>query len=420
MRSRCVLFAHNFHTTTRLRFADTRRLASTTSNPVLISAQRHDETDASRPTLGSPDAQRGVEDRGLLRAILRECTYLPDLQSRQYLSQYALARFRTYGYKAWKHRDDDTFGARLQRQRRKARQAFYQLRRANEGDRRPLLKALFMTYGRIGKRRIELMRPLMPAAGREAIERIMAGDEERTHVEAIVDTEPAKIRGGAQPFRSTKGNDDAENMATVQTSGVALQEARDELPCLSPELYALALSQSQSDIDGRPLLKPQRLKPQIPELNSHFRPMPKSRVKNMTKKWYADILGRIRPPLPDEQWTALYDLACGIGIPQHPSPPRRFSAQCVRSRHAAAETSALEMVVTRGMSMADKARLGNVRRRTITPRFMQHLYVEVLGQCPRIDWNLKEKTWNVRWGHHELHAGFRANGIQRPSRSNAE
>ena len=106
--------------------------------------------------------RRADEARLVLRSLLRECTYLPDSFARDWTKQYILHRFRKYGFKAWQHRDDSNFDERLQEKLREARAGLGLLRRANEGERKPLLKVLLMAYGRAGKRRHELMMPLMP------------------------------------------------------------------------------------------------------------------------------------------------------------------------------------------------------------------------------------------------------------------
>ena len=87
-----------------------------------------------------PDEFHRTASRHVLRGILRECTYLPDQFAASWIRQHALSRFRTYEAKNKKHAGDGTYEKRLETVRRKSRQAMYQLQRANEGDRKMLMK----------------------------------------------------------------------------------------------------------------------------------------------------------------------------------------------------------------------------------------------------------------------------------------
>ncbi|CAI7657765.1 unnamed protein product [Penicillium manginii] len=160
----------------------------------------------------------------LLRASLRECTYLPDPVARSYMRDYVLNRYR---------RASDKLGRPESQKLQRARQGLSILRRANEGFQLPLEKVLFLSYGRIGKRRHEMLHDFM----KPAIPKDTAA------VKALI-KQPAKFQDGWEP------------------------------PAL---MKSLANSQMQNGvvmtIRRRPRL--QKLEPPIPEKNSWGRPVPK-------------------------------------------------------------------------------------------------------------------------------------------------
>lgn len=104
-------------------------------------------TRLSRP-LQTPDPTLW---RSLFRATLRECSYLPDPIARDYMREHVVHRYRRSRIS---HRSDPDLA-------RSARHGLSVLQRANQGYQRPLEKVLFMSYGRTGKRRHELLAELM-------------------------------------------------------------------------------------------------------------------------------------------------------------------------------------------------------------------------------------------------------------------
>ena len=109
------------------------------------------------PPLPTADPDVMQECRSCLRSLLRECSYLPDPFAREYLSRYILRRYRTYLPKARDPFKSIQENSRFKSQRTKARRSLGKLRRANEGERKDLLRALLLTYGRLGARRRELV-----------------------------------------------------------------------------------------------------------------------------------------------------------------------------------------------------------------------------------------------------------------------
>ena len=225
----------------------------------------------------------------LVRALLRECTYLPDPAACTYLRSYIVARFREY----WPNKPGDSRSVLLpteSRQRnllKQARKGLNTISLANTGHPKALQNVLAYTYGRKGKRRHELMRFLREADNLE----------------------------------------DHESVA--QLASTSFQHAV-QGPSLTARMEALAKSQrvqKETALSKRPI---KQLAPRIPEFNRWGRSMPLKRVRNMEKKWYGKLLDRINPPLPFHEWERLRDLARGK-IQWSGVVPRRASAGEVSS-----------------------------------------------------------------------------------------
>ncbi|TKA82685.1 hypothetical protein B0A55_01490 [Friedmanniomyces simplex] len=298
-----------------------------------------------------------------------------------WVRQHVLGRFRKYGFKVWEHRDDPAYETRIDDKLREARQGVGLLRRANEGERKPLLRVLLMAYGRIGRRRYELMLPLMPTAmGRDMKEALSAGNGmvDGGADEELQDETDQKTRAAAR----------RPNAAEVN-NGHWTAYVRD----FSPQLRALL--ESQSRLPPPHLTRPplRKLKPQVEELNSWFRPMPLSRVKNQTKEWYADVLYKAHPPLPLPEWQRLRALA--VGTLKEGMRPRRTPIAPARRQ------SALELVVMYGKPNPRKA-FGNKQAHQITPRYMRRLWAQVFAQCPVMEWEAEKARWKVTWGEQAL------------------
>ena len=314
--------------------------------------------------LFAPNSPEATRARSLFRAILRQCTYLPDQSARQYMPKYALSRFCKTGYKAHKRKDKpEDLALLLEAQEYKAARAARKLSRANEGERKCLLKVLLTTYGRIGKRRRQLMLPLLPAAGSK--------QDDRTESQS--------------DFQSETARDEGDTTATSKVQ-------------LTLQLRTLLRSQMRVKPPNLTRPNPRRLEPDIPELNSWLKPMPVKRVKKAREKHYALLLDRVLPPLPTEEWYGLRNLASGKAEPVEPSARRIPAASGdvgVESRG-----SALEMVVQYGK--VPKRVFKNKEAHKITSRFMRRLYKQVFSQCPLMEWDTAREEWKVTWGEQAL------------------
>lgn len=339
-------------------------------------------TEASPPagnaglTRSHLDEGRKLRSRHLLRAILRECTYLPDSIARRWSRQHALERFRTYDFKSWEHRDDADFDLRLRSKEKEARSWLAYLKRANEGERKCLMRVLFMAYGRIGKRRHELMLPLLVKA---------AKDETSKHAtdSQAIDNDWSDVEDEV-PARGVR--------VALHTSDVLKVE-----PPLTPPLRALLQSQIRASPPTLSRPNPRRVTGTVAALNAWLRPMPQKRVENMRQKHYAELLNRMIPPLPTDEWHRLHDLATGRAEIER---MRRRRSNPSQHMH---RNPSLEAVVAFGKAPMKLLETNNGH--AITPRYMRRLYAQVFSQCPLLDWDVASSSWRVTWGEEALREG---------------
>ncbi|KAK5174909.1 uncharacterized protein LTR77_000045 [Saxophila tyrrhenica] len=340
------------------------------------------------------EVQRGLCSRHLLRAILRECTYLPDKWARQWTAQRAISRFRSYEFKAWEHRKDESYGERLMKKEKEARSSLALLRRANEGERKCLLRVLFMAYGRVGKRRHELIEPLLRQNTPFISIETEAEDGEQLDRQ---DELTAEWQGNGLGEPPHEQQDERQH-------DIADKGKQSRTLDLTPQFTALVMSQMKNAPPKLVRPNPRHIQPVIPERNTWLRPMPQKRIKNMKQKHYAYLLDRIQPPLPSEQWLRLRGLALG-SIHAEPVPARRGNARA--SPGLDEGNSALEMVVQR--PKVPLTVFGSKDGHALMQRFLRRVYTEVFSQCPMME--LKEGSsdeWEITWGGEKTLAQYQA------------
>lgn len=293
----------------------------------------------------------------LLRALLRQCTYLPDPAARKYIHYHIVSKFRNYSPRKRP-------GARIKPQKLNAvavariptllSDGIKQLRvliRANEGHPNELYKVLATTYGRRGKRKHELQQAL-------------------------------------------KSNNSLLEPKAVARLSSSLDD-KTKVPYLGESMRALVKSQKAQKALGFDKAPIKDLRPIIDKENAWGRPIPMNRVSNIQKKWYAKTLEAMLPPLPEHEWNTLGGLATGR-IPWEGPVPRRSQAM-TRDR--------------KGIEVENKADAREVewyKRRTpdiktnphtLTPRYMRGLWAKIFAQCPLMKWDVNRKEWDVVWGN---------------------
>lgn len=224
---------------------------------------------------------------------------------------------------------------------------------------------------------------------------------------------------------------------TLESPPIESTTICDQGPVLGNQLKALVISQMNypdKSLKGDKL----SLKPRIPEINTWGRPMPVNRVRNLKTEWYAELLHTIMPPLPEEEWDRLRGLASGriswdgpvsrrktastregvISVGGHGEPgigvgqigTSRKSDDSIADNRLVGwqdETSSPETRVYDAISISvesfqhskeEPRRRLNTNPHELTPRFMRRRWAEVFVLCPTMTWDSVQNNWNVKWG----------------------
>ncbi|KAI9777184.1 MAG: hypothetical protein M1839_009027 [Geoglossum umbratile] len=281
----------------------------------------------------------------LLRALLRQCRYLPDPHARTYIARQITSRYRVYHPPKSPFNYSPTPPERQKKLLRNARKALSTLTRANDGVIKSLMKILYHTYGRTGKRRRQLL------------------DAVRLSNPPVNDEELALL----------------------------ISKEKQEEPTMSAKLEALVMSQLKSHPTNSARTALKKLKPNIPEKNIWLRPTPAKRVRNLKWRFHRDhILARVLPPLPEAEWVRLGELASG---------KRRWEGLAVRGARPKEEAPALTREYFELRTRAETRR--KLRERdpqNITARYMRRMWGKIFEQCPVIRWDHEGRKWNVVWG----------------------
>ncbi|WEW57019.1 hypothetical protein PRK78_002478 [Emydomyces testavorans] len=280
-------------------------------------------------------ASRSTPWRHLYRSLLRECTYLPDPIATDYMRHYIRSGFResvsTARIKGLKPIEEFHLHRRF-------RKLLSLLHRANDGYLKPLERVLLLSYGRIGKRRRELMRPLLSS------------------------------EKGIPTF-----NDDWKPPSTL-----------------------LALVKDQSRQGTVTALKIRRhikvFEPPIPKENIWGRPTPFKRRVNIRRDWYGSLMESVLPMLPEQEWGILQDLATG----RAPwTPPDRRKAPKVPEQDTLLTPEFLVLGPTKGPTFAAYLK---GRPHHITRKLMENLWKTVCTLTPKMTWDKTRNKWNIQWG----------------------
>lgn len=326
-------------------------------------AGRSSLSSALNQVIAKGDDWTTINPLHIFRALLRQCTYLPDSAARHYFRTYIVMRFRKYSPRP----PEPSVTLRLQQVQlrkeliKKARKGLVLLERANNGHCLHLEKVLAMTYGRQGKRRRELLQRLLQNS-----------PPRRELLEKLVESMPA--------------------LAAVSVFGdqaEALIKSQRKLEVHAPSAGVGRLRSFQ---------KINKVKLNIPERNSWDRPTPRKRVQNMKAKWHAELLDKIKPPLPMEQWERLKGLATGTiweGLVQRRT--RAGTDENVSLPLGTRSPSDIALSSNRGPS---RGSLTNPHQ--LTPRFMRRMWSLIYHQCPCMTWDVAREQWIVQWGGQEM------------------
>lgn len=235
--------------------------------------------------------------RHMLRATLRECTYLPDPIAKSYMRQYVLHRYRSRAavfdakYQELAQNlsmpestnpvskstgNTSTSIERQIRLRRSARKMLRLLQHANEGYKKALERVLMLSYGRIGPKQHKLYSALL------------------------------RDTGGTKQLNTSK---DVEELL-AKNGGFRFNEYWEPPKALVEVLKVQRNSPYVKD-DRTTRFKFSHII-KIPKLNSWLKPMPEVRLRNLRRKWYNRAKTSVLPPLDRSEWDILVGLLLHI------------------------------------------------------------------------------------------------------------
>ena len=311
----------------------------------------------------------------LFRALLRASTYLPDAQARIYVWPHVVTRFR----------ENKSKTSRTEECRKnwvgEARQSLRILQNANNGKLLQLQKVLFYSYGRAGKRRHELLKPLL--------------EYDHPHLARHPNDDPQKSPPGNKQHGRAVIRYLAEQATQVECPS-------DFIPKLPPRLTALLESQVSANLPdfARPSVGRRLLRLKLPDKNGLGRSFPRRRVPNVIRNWYGSVLERALPPLPAEEWHRLSGLITGK-VPWEGPRKRRPGNEIPGVRGCAPS----EIVLDRALKLAPKEPKPSSPKdgcHRLTLRFMQRLWMNVFSICPLMRWDLQSSTWKIQWGRQSM------------------
>jgi len=300
----------------------------------------------------------------IYRRILRAITYLPDSSARTYAHNEVVQRFR-------RHRLKTTPEHIVLNRVKRARQSTRCLERATHGSSEDLQKVLMHTYGRAGARRRELIKDLL------------------------------------RPDESVLPKDDTALQKLIEKPGV--EPPIDQK--LNPKVAAFIASQRANQ-------PKQSDKPKIRQLEKPKKTIwdrePVTKLQNSRwLKWWAQVLDKLLPPVPQHEWDRLRDLALGRipldEFPKRRSKPMEKNEQQEDMAYRYLQLKLRSEAVKLDGAIFDPGRGLEVKTKTeeeilieshnaLVPRARRRLYGHVWSLTPTMSQDEATKRWTVIWG----------------------
>lgn len=337
-----------------------------------------------------PSPLSNLRSLHLLRALLREASYLPDANARQHFRRYIVNRFRAYqpsqnasssilakavekkkqGF--GKRRHVSIIYPRTRSMQLVGKKGLNYLRRANNGEYLCLKKILYLTYGRMGKRKYALL------------ENLLQPDEPTETAEA---SPLHELYYSGDRFLSFFNAPKKANPTSYNI------EVSDRYRRLATAIKA----QVQNEIAlGRAIKRPYLL---TPINNIWERSMPVKRARNNVRRWYAETMTRLLPPLPPAEFDHLQAMANGtekISLVKRRSPAIELHPPAAEEQ---SESGRLAKLVQNALVLEKPSKVDKYNRpRQINARFMRRMYAAVLVYCSKLEWNEQYKKWESIWG----------------------
>lgn len=336
-----------------------------------------------------PSLQTRLPTRCIYRQLLREASYLPPL-CQPFAKEQIRSRFRKHIYDPV---DDPSTKTRI----RRAQHDLRYLRAANHGVAANMFRILMLTFGRLGKRRRELikvlLRPVPPADSAELAKQIDEGKQQDAEFPAHKKLPP----------------DWLDKWDLNKLNAVASTQAKQSF--WSP----------RADLKNK--LDPEE---NLPETNAWGRPLPAKLKRSKVRKWHKGLIHKVMPPVGRDEWETLGLLATGQADKSlWKPPPRRPLAMSLHQPGEKADDDsnggvpwdwkayATQAVrhIERGSSRSRKAWTGEEGEapwglgsplglqdyhRT---RFWTRMYAKIWAMTPVMGTDPTTKTgWRVEWG----------------------
>lgn len=338
--------------------------------------------------------------RHLLRALLREASYLPDANARTYFHHYIVSRFKAYQpkqnatassyiealqkpcHKSFRRRQTAIIEQRARPLLRKGQKALSFLRRANQGELSCVQKVLWLAYGRIGRRKYALLSDLLKPDPVTALGVVSCGSQPTAPLQTVYYSKKRYLQFFDPPKALPNKK---EHVIDISDSYARLR--------------AVIRSQYQNGISINRELKSPAFK--TPINNVWQRRMPIRRARNNVKRWYAETMTRLLPPLPAEEWDSIYEMMLGVKRISLIRPrPRALEHQHLLQTESSEERFAHILSAGLALNKTSKAdRPSSIpRAHKINPRLMRRLYHKILTLCCKLEYDEEQTRWTVTWG----------------------
>lgn len=300
----------------------------------------------------------------IYRRLLRAITYLPDSYARINVHNDVVGRFR-------KHRPRSSPEHITKNRVKRARTTAICLERAGHGDLDDLKKVLMQTHGRAGGRRRELIKDLL------------------------------------RPDESVLPKDDSAVKELIESPKA--QEVLNQNP--NPKVTAFIESQRRNHPKDSIKSKIRQL--EIPKKTIWGHAPTQKLQDSMWRKWWAQTLDKLLPPVPQHEWDRLQDLALGkISLDEFPRRRSRpveekdekedmaYRYLQLKLRSEAAQIEGATFDPQRGLKVQTKTReeVLNENHRIPPTRARRRLYALIWSLTPTISQDEVTKKWTVTWG----------------------
>ncbi|KAE8450407.1 hypothetical protein EG329_006482 [Mollisiaceae sp. DMI_Dod_QoI] len=322
------------------------------------------------PTAITAPAEKALH---LYRRLLRAVTYVPDSFARTYAHDFIVSRFKANCTPASLAKPNAKVSTanRL----KKARHWTRILESSAQGSVEDLHKVLIQVHGRQGARKRVLLQRFL------------------------------------QPEESELPKD---NLALEEFLKKPIRDSTMKLE-RGTKLYVLSRSQQEHHPKEHIKTKLRHLEPKIPKENIWGRPTPRKLAESMRRRWWADTIDKLLPPVPHSEWERLRDFASGV-LPLEQAPPPRakgtFTAlhkaedtpeQLLNALRSPARLSRfgikkLEFDTSHGLVISNTEESVRTSSSHSHARSRRRMYASIWTLTPTMTHDELTNQWVVRWG----------------------